>query len=101
MDRKKKAEHARNRERPCLGIVHPATKPHTQASYSQVNGITPWLPRHAQSVMMSHIYALTCVKVLEPHCCQPPSVCGSKRSRVAAHERKRMPLGNRRFSPAI
>jgi hypothetical protein len=97
MDRKKKAEHTRNRERPCLGIATP------RRATAKANGITPWPPRHAQSAMMSHIYALTCVNVLEPHCRQPPSVAARSAvtSRIIAHERKRMPLGNRRFSPAI
>ena len=59
MDRKKKAEHTRNRERPCLGIATP------RRATAKANGIAPWPPRHAQSAMMSHIYALTCVNVLD------------------------------------
>jgi hypothetical protein len=69
----------------------------------KANGITPWPPRHAQSLMMSHIYTLTSVNfaaVLEPHFRQPPSIAprSALAPRVIAHERKRMARGNRRFA---
>jgi hypothetical protein len=65
--------------------LHDEQPSHTQASDTKADGITPWPPRHAQSGIRFHIYALTSVNfdsVLEPHCRQPPSI--AVRSAVAS-----------------
>ena len=85
MDRKKKAEHTRNRERPCLGIVSAATEPHPGELQPKANGITPGL--RATCAECDDVSHLRIDMRQRPGTALPTAAlcCGSKRSRVANH----------------